>query len=107
MSSSKTYVEFVLEQCDGLSARAMMGEYVVYYQGKVVGGIYDNRFLVKPTPSAKLLMPNAEFQIPYPGAKAMLLVENLEDKNFLQTLCATISQELSAPKPKKVSKIQS
>ena len=60
MASSKEYIEFVLDQCSGLSARAMMGEYILYYGGKVVGGVYDNRMLVKPTPSAKALMPSAE-----------------------------------------------
>ena len=77
MASSKEYLDFVLEQCDGLSARAMMGEYILYYGGKIVGGIYDNRFLVKPTPSAVALMPNAPRELPYEGAKEMLLVEDL------------------------------
>ena len=82
MASSKEYIEFVLDQCNGLSARAMMGEYVLYYGGKVVGGVYDNRLLIKPTPSAKALMPNAEYQLPYEGAKEMLLVEDIENRDF-------------------------
>ena len=98
MASSKEYVDFILEQCDGLSARAMMGEYVLYYGGKVVGGVYDNRLLVKPTLSAKRLMPNAPMEFPYEGAKEMLLVENMEDKAFLQSLLAAIAEELPAPK---------
>ena len=98
MASSKEYVDFILEQCDGLSARAMMGEYVLYYSGKVVGGVYDNRLLVKPTPSAKKLMPNASMELPYEGAKEMFLVENMEDKAFLQSLFAVIAEELPAPK---------
>ena len=80
MASSKGYLEFVLKQCNGLSARAMMGEYVLYYGGKVVGGVYDNRLFVKPTKSAKTLMPNAKYQLPYARAKEMLLVEDIEDK---------------------------
>ncbi len=98
MASSKEYVAFILEQCEGLSARAMMGEYVLYYDGKVVGGVYDNRLLVKPTLSAKRLMPNAPMELPYEGAKEMLLVENMEDKAFLQSLFAVIAEELPAPK---------
>ena len=98
MASSKEYVDFILEQCDGLSARAMMGEYVLYYGGKVVGGVYDNRLLVKPTSSAKKLMPNAPMELPYEGAKEMLLVENMEDKAFLQSLFAVIAEELPVPK---------
>ena len=98
MASSKEYVDFILELCDGLSARAMMGEYVLYYNGKVIGGVYDNRLLVKPTPSAKGLMPNAPRELPYEGAKEMLLVENMEDKDFMQSLFAGIAEELPTPK---------
>ena len=98
MASSKEYVDFILEQCDGLSARAMMGEFVLYYGGKVVGGVYDNRLLVKPTPSAKKRMPNAPMELPYEGTKEMLLVENMEDKAFLQSLFTVIAEELPVPK---------
>jgi len=102
MASSKEYVDFILEQCEGLSARAMMGEYVLYCGGKVIGGVYDNRLLVKPTPSAKRLMPNAPMELPYEGAKEMLFVENMEDNAFLQSLFAVVAEEL--PMPKKVRK---
>ena len=98
MASSKEYVDFILEQCEGLTTRAMMGEYVLYYGGKVIGGVYDNRLLVKPTPSAKKQMPNAPMELPYEGAKKMLLVENMEDKAFLQNLFAVIAEELPTPK---------
>ena len=98
MASSKEYVDFILEQCEGLSARAMMGEFVLHYGGKVVGGVYDNRLLVKPTESAKKLMPDAPMELPYEGAKEMLLVENMEDKAFLQGLFAVIAEELPTPK---------
>ena len=98
MASSKEYVAFILEQCEGLSARAMMGEFVLYYGGKVVGGVYDNRLLVKPTPSAKKRMPNAPMELPYEGAKEMLLVDNMEDKAFLQSLFTVITEELPMPK---------
>ncbi len=101
MASSKEYVDFILEQCEGLSARAMMGEYVLYYGGKVVGGVYDNRLLVKPTPSAKKLMPNAPMELPYEGAKGMLLVENMDDRAFLQSLFAAIAEELPETKRRK------
>ena len=97
MARSKEYVDFILEQCEGLTARAMMGEYVLYYGGKVIGGVYDNRLLVKTTPSAKKRMPNAPMELPYEGAKEMLLVENMEDKAFLQSLFAVIAEELPVP----------
>lgn len=104
MASTKAYLDYVLEQLSGLediSFRAMMGEYVLYYQGKVFGGIYDNRFLVKPVPSAKALMPDAPSELPYDGAKEMLLVENPEDKTFLAELLRAMEKELPAPKKKK------
>ena len=101
MASSKEYIEFVLDQCNGLSARAMMGEYILYYGGKVVGGVYDNRMLVKPTPSAKALMPNAEYQLPYEGAKEMLLVEDIENRDFLRQLFEAMYEELPEPKKRK------
>ena len=97
MASSKEYLDLILEQCKGLTARAMMGEFVLYYGGKVVGGVYDNRLLVKPTPSAKKRMPNAPMELPYEGAKEMLLVENMEDKVFLQSLFAAIAEDLPTP----------
>ena len=98
MASSKEYRELILEECGGLSARTMMGEYLLYYGGKIVGGVYDNRLLVKPTRSAASLMPNAPRELPYEGAREMLLVENMEDKAFLQSLLAAIAEELPAPK---------
>lgn len=101
MASSKEYLEFVFDQCSDLSARAMMGEYVLYYGGKVVGGIYDNRLLVKPIPSAKALMPNAEYQLPYEGAKEMLLVDDIENRDFLKELFEAMYVELPEPKKKK------
>ena len=101
MASSKEYMEFILEQCDGLTARAMMGEYVLYYGGKVVGGIYDNRLLVKPTPSAVALMSEAPRELPYEGTKEMLLVENVEDRDLLNKLFESMYEELPEPKKKK------
>ena len=101
MASSKEYLEFVLDGCSGLSARAMMGEYVLYYGGKVVGGVYDNRLLVKPTPSAVALMSEAPRELPYEGAKEMLLVENVEDRDLLNKLFESMYEELPEPKKKK------
>ena len=94
MASSKEYVDFILEQCDGLSARAMMGEFVLYYGGKVAGGVYDNRLLVKPTPSAQKMMPDAPMELPYEGAKEMLLVEDIENRDFLKELFEAMYEEL-------------
>ena len=101
MASGKEYLNFVLEQCNGLTARAMMGEYVLYYGGKVVGGIYDNRLLVKPTPSAVVLMPEAPRELPYEGAKEMLLVEDIDNRGFLNKLFEMMYEELPEPKRKK------
>ena len=78
----------------------MMGEYILYYKGKVFGGIYDNRFLVKPVEAAKNMMPNAPLETPYPGGKKMLLVEEIDNKEFLKELIIAICGELPAPKVK-------
>ncbi len=103
MTSSKEYLEYILEQLSDLediSHRAMMGEYIIYYRAKIVGGIYDDRFLVKPVPAARTLMPNADMELPYEGAKEMLLVDNLEDKEFLKELLEAMYEELPAPRKK-------
>ena len=102
MASSKEYIDFVLDQCSGLSARAMMGEYVLYYGGKIVGGVYDNRLLVKPTPSAVSLLPETSRELPYEGAKEMLLVKDVEDGELLKKLFEAMHEEL--PEPKKRNK---
>ena len=104
MASSKAYLDFVLEQLSGLediTYRAMMGEYILYYRGKIVGGIYDDRVLVKPVKSAVSLMPTATYELPYEGAKEMLLVENVDSKEFLTELFDAMYEELPAPKKKK------
>lgn len=100
MASSKEYMDFVLETCGGLSARAMMGEYILYYGGKVVGGIYDNRLLVKPVPSAVAMLPDAPRELPYEGAKEMLLIEDVEDRELLKELFSAMYEELPEPKKK-------
>ncbi len=104
MASSKEYLDFILEQLselDDISYRATMGEYILYYRGKIIGGIYDDRFLVKPTKSAVAMMPNAEMELPYDGAKEMLLVEDVDNKEFLRELLEAMYSELPAPKKKK------
>ena len=104
MPSSKQYLEFILEQLSNLkdiSYRAMTGEYIIYYQGKIVGGIYDDRFLVKPTKSAMAMMPNATKEIPYKGAKEMLLVDEVDNKEFLTKLFNAMYNELPTQKRKK------
>ncbi len=103
MASSKEYLDFILEQLselDDVSYRAMMGEYIIYFRGKVVGGIYDDRFLVKPTKSAVTIMPNADMELPYDGAKEMLLVDDVDNKEFLRKLLEAMYEELPAPKKK-------
>lgn len=103
MSSSKEYLDFILDQLselDEITYRAMMGEYIIYCKGKIIGGIYDNRFLVKPTKSAALLMPDAKRELPYEGAKEMLLVDNVDSRDFLAKLFSSMYSELPAPKKK-------
>ena len=79
----------------------MMGEYIFYYRGKIIGGIYDDRFLVKPVKSAIAYIPNTKYELPYDGAKKMLLVDDVDNKEFLISLFNSIYDELLAPKPKK------
>ena len=101
MASTKAYLDFILDQLFGLDEityRAMMGEYIIYYRGRIVGGVYDDRFLVKPTKSAAAMMPDAERELPYEGAKEMLLVDNVDDREFLQKLLDAMYEELPAPK---------
>lgn len=104
MASSKAYLQFILEQLSGLEEityRAMMGEFIIYYRGKIVGGIYDDRFLIKPVKAAIAYMPAASYEVPYEGAKEMLLVEEVDRKDFLTGLFHAMYDELPAPKPKK------
>ena len=104
MASTKEYADFILEQLsrlDEIISRQMMGEYIIYYRGKVIGGIYDNRFLVKPTKSAREKMPDAPMELPYEGAKEMLLVDNVENRDFLAELVSGMYDELPETKKKK------
>ena len=101
MASTKEYLTFVLDQLsglDGITARGMMGEYILYFRGRVVGGIYDDRLLVKPVPAACSLMPDAPREPPYPGAKEMLLVEDVDNGDFLRELFRAMYDELPPPK---------
>lgn len=101
MASSKEYLAFILDQLSGLedvSYRAMMGEYILYCGGKVIGGIYDDRLLIKPTKSAAAMMPEGRMELPYDGAKEMLLVEDVDDSEFLQKLVRSVAEDLPAPK---------
>ncbi|AIN93212.1 TfoX/Sxy family protein [Treponema putidum] len=104
MASSKEYLDFILDQLselEDISYRAMMGEYILYYKGKIVGGIYDDRLLVKPVKSAIAYMPNAGYELPYDGAKEMLLVDDVDSKGFLTGLFKAMFDERPAPKPKR------
>ena len=104
MASSKGYLDFVLEQLselDDISYRTMMGEYIIYYRGKIVGGIYDDRFLVKNVKAAADKMPDADFELPYEGAKEMLLVDDVDNKEFLRELLEAMYDELPVPRKKK------
>ena len=103
MASSKEYLQYVLEQLsgvEGITFKPMMGEFILYVEGKIFGGIYDDRFLVKPTATAKKMMPEAPLEIPYEGAKPMLLTEDLDDRAFLTSLISALAKELPEPKKK-------
>ena len=104
MASSKEYLDFILGQLselDEITVRAMMGEFIIYYRGKIVGGIYDDRLLVKPTKAAIRYMPTATYENPYEGAKEMLLVDEVDNREFLTGLFNAMVEELPAPSPKK------
>ena len=104
MASGRSLLDYVLEQLSGLedvTYRPMMGEYIIYYGGKVMGGIYDDRFLVKPTKSAVALMPESRYEIPYEGAKEMLLVEDIDNREFLMELFEAMYDELPTPRKKR------
>ena len=104
MASNKEYLDFILEQLSGLEGitfKQMMGEYILYLNGRIFGGIYDDRFLVKPTKSAAAMMPDADRELPYEGAKEMLLVDNVDNRAFLTELLTAMDSELPAPKRKK------
>ena len=102
MASSKEYLVYVLDLLsglDGITYRGMMGEYVIYYQGKVFGGVYDDRFLIKPTKSVLEMIPDATFEIPYDGGKKMVLVDS-EDREFITQLVDAMYDDLPAPRRK-------
>ena len=105
MASSKDYLNFILEQLselEDITYRAIMGEYIIYYRGRIVGGIYDDRLLVKPVKSAISFMPDAIHELPYAGAKEMLLVDDVDNKHFLTQLFNAMYDELPIPKKKKI-----
>lgn len=109
MATTKEYLNFILGQLSGLediTYRQMMGEYIIYYKGKIAAEICDNRFLVKPVKSAVERVENAVYEPPYEGAKPMLLVDNVDDKDYLTGLFEAIYDELPAPKPKKKKQIK-
>ena len=104
MATTKDYLGYILEQLselEDITYRSMMGEYIIYYRGKIAAYVCDNRFLVKPVEAAKALMQNAPMEPPYEGAKEMLLVENIDDRDFLCELFKAMYDELPAPKQKK------
>ena len=104
MASSKEYLEYILEQLsdlDDVTYRAMMGEYIIYYRGKIIGCIYDDRFLVKPVKSAVAMMPDASMELPYEGAKEMILIDDVEDRDFLSELLEAMYDELPVHKKKR------
>lgn len=103
MSTSREFLNYVLDQCADMEVhtRPMMGEYVLYYRDKVAGGLYDGCMMIKDVPAARALLPDAALEPPYPGAKPMLAVDRLDDRDFLRELFRAIYPELPAPKPRK------
>ena len=104
MATSKDYINFIMEQLsalDGVETRRMMGEYIIYFRGKIAAYVCDNRLLVKLVPAAEKHLPGARHEPPYDGAKDMLLVEEVDNPDFLTGLFEAIYDELPAPKPKK------
>lgn len=104
MATSKAYLTFILDQLsllDGISHRAMMGEYVIYHNGKIAAYLCDDRLLVKMLPSSTAMLPDAKKEPPYEGAKAMLLVENVDDREFLKQLFEAMYPELPERKRRK------
>ncbi|MDD2979929.1 MAG: TfoX/Sxy family protein [Hespellia sp.] len=104
MATKKEYLNFVLDQLSGLSDityRMMMGEYIIYYRGKIAAYVCDDRFLVKPVDSAKHMLPEAPFEPPYEGAKDMILVEDIDNRQFMEQLFEAMYEELPEPKQKK------
>ena len=105
MASGRDYLEFILDQLSGLdeiSYRYMMGEYILYYRGRIFGGIYDDRLLVKNVPAAIEYMPDAVFEIPYEGGSPMLLVDDVDDRDYLTGLIEAVYPQL--PETKKRSR---
>ena len=104
MATRKEYMDFVLEQLfdlDEITSRSMMGEYIIYYRGKIVAYVCDDRLLVKPVEAAQKLMPDAPMELPYEGAKEMLLVKQVDDRVFLKTLFEAVVDQIPEPKMKK------
>ena len=103
MASSKEYLEYVLDLLSGLDDiryRYMMSEYVIYYRDKVFGGVYDDRFLIKPTKTVLERFPDAEFASPYPGGREMVVLDT-EDRTFIKQLVMDMTEEIPAPKEKR------
>ena len=95
MASSKEYRDFILEELnllDNITYKPMMGEYLLYYNGVLFGGIYDDRFLVKKTINNKKY--NMEESIPYTNAKPMYLVSDVDDKELLRKIVIDTYEDL-------------
>lgn len=104
MATTKDYLNFVLDQLSGLSeitSRSMMGEYLLYYRGKLFGEVCDNRLFLKPVPAAVELLPGAAYAPPYPGAKELLLMEELDDRELLARVVEAMYPQLPEPKKRK------
>ena len=101
MASTPEYLEYVLDLLDDVpevTHRKMMGEYILYASGKIIGGIYDDRFLVKKTTVSCAVLSVAE--IPYDGAAEMLLVD-IENRDAISAMVLEMLPELPEPKKRR------
>lgn len=109
MASSKEFLEYILEQLsevEEITYRAMMGEYIIYYKGRIACGIYDDRLLIKPVKSAIDYVSDIRYEVPYEGAKEMILIEEVDNKEYLTELFKAIYDDLPTPKKKKITNIE-
>ena len=92
MPSGSQSLEAVMAVLPDITHRKMMGEYLLYLDGVLFGGIYDDRLLLKPLPAFRAMLPDAPMETPYPGAKPMLLVEDVENGEKLREILAAIKK---------------
>lgn len=104
MASHEQYLQYILDQLSllqDITYRKMMGEYLIYYQDKLIGGIYDDCFLLKPVPILLSFIKKPLYKKPYPHAKKMIWLKELDDKEFLAVLIRDMYESLPVKKKRK------